>query len=340
MALDLSEHNKTVLATLEEGDLVEFPRLLFSHWGIYVGNEEIVHFDGVSISGTAVDSSCCSAFTKCGTGLCKGSVEQEKFMKVAGQSKAKKNNDKDKTTPPLSIEEIRKNVSSKLRSTSYNPWRNNCEHCATWCRYGIAMSQQVDDAGKAVKQSIETVVVAGEKAAYIYTAINSEIDSKLGPTSYNATNARGQNGIHGSNLTAAILCKTVLGALGEVAKICYASYAASKNRSVTCEAIIQSVDFKWPFPGEDMIGKIWSASGCKSYRIEWIKPDDFSALYAKGIPVSSLIKTALIVVGVVVIVAVVAMVAYKLYTYRKELARGIENCCSWFSKTIGGFFWN
>ena len=178
MALDLKEDNETVQATLEEGDLVEFPRELFSHWGIYVGKGDIVHFGGVDISSTAVDSSCCSAFTKCGTGRCKASVKKEKFMEVAGQSKAKKNNDKDKTTPPLSIEEIRKNVSSKLRSTSYNPLLNNCEHFATWCRYGIATSQQVDDAGEAVKQSIETVVVAGEKAAYIYTAINSVIDSK------------------------------------------------------------------------------------------------------------------------------------------------------------------
>jgi hypothetical protein len=29
--------NKCVLDELEEGDLVEFPRGLFSHWGVYVG---------------------------------------------------------------------------------------------------------------------------------------------------------------------------------------------------------------------------------------------------------------------------------------------------------------
>ena len=29
--------NKYVLDELEEGDLVEFPRVLFSHWGVYVG---------------------------------------------------------------------------------------------------------------------------------------------------------------------------------------------------------------------------------------------------------------------------------------------------------------
>ena len=67
------------------------------------GKGDIVHFGGVDISSTAVDSSCCSAFTKCGTGHRKASVEKETFMKVAGQSKAQKNNDKDKTTPLVII---------------------------------------------------------------------------------------------------------------------------------------------------------------------------------------------------------------------------------------------
>ena len=46
---------------------------------------------------------------------------------------------------PLSIEDIRKNVSLslKLRLTSYNPLLNNCEHFATGCRYGTKSSQQV-----------------------------------------------------------------------------------------------------------------------------------------------------------------------------------------------------
>ena len=53
---------------------------------------------GVGVVSTAVDSSSSSAFTKCGTGHGKACVKTEKFKKVAGNSKAKKNNDKDKTT--------------------------------------------------------------------------------------------------------------------------------------------------------------------------------------------------------------------------------------------------
>ena len=148
MALDFNEHNETVLATLEEGDLVEFPRepFFFSHWGIYVGKGDIVHFGGVDISSTAVDSSSCCAFTKCGTGHRKASVKKEKFMKVAGDSKAKKNNDKDKTTPPLPGEEIKERALSSVESSSYSLLGENCENFTSWCRYGNAVSGQADTA--------------------------------------------------------------------------------------------------------------------------------------------------------------------------------------------------
>ena len=30
-------HNETLLAVLEPGDLIEFPRGLYSHWAVYIG---------------------------------------------------------------------------------------------------------------------------------------------------------------------------------------------------------------------------------------------------------------------------------------------------------------
>jgi hypothetical protein len=53
---------------------------------------------GVDFVRVGVDSLSSSTFTKCGTGHHKASVKKEKFLIVAGDSKAKKNNDKDKTT--------------------------------------------------------------------------------------------------------------------------------------------------------------------------------------------------------------------------------------------------
>jgi hypothetical protein len=37
MEQQIRRHNETVLGTLKEGDLVEFPRGRYAHWGVYVG---------------------------------------------------------------------------------------------------------------------------------------------------------------------------------------------------------------------------------------------------------------------------------------------------------------
>ena len=260
MALDLKEDNETVQATLEEGDLVEFPRELFSHWGIYVGKGDIVHFGGVDISSTAVDSSCCSAFTKCGTGRCKASVKKEKFMEVAGQSKAKKNNDKDKTTPPLPIALIRENVSSTLRS-SYNPLWNNCEHFATWCRYGIAMSQQVDAALTSclvmgAKVATTGIVLGTAKVATKgivlggLSVLASIDDRKSEPTSCNATNfgnviAGGRNEIpvlpqvNGATSWFSVGLTVLFG----VGKLCYDAYTGGNDRRESSTSYSSRMDY-------------------------------------------------------------------------------------------------
>lgn len=34
---DIDRHNRNLLSTLSKGDLVEFQRGAYSHWGIYAG---------------------------------------------------------------------------------------------------------------------------------------------------------------------------------------------------------------------------------------------------------------------------------------------------------------
>jgi len=61
------------------------------------GGCEIVHLSGIDVSGTAADSSSSNVFTISGTGYEKACVKRENFWNVAGQSKVKKNNDKDRS---------------------------------------------------------------------------------------------------------------------------------------------------------------------------------------------------------------------------------------------------
>ena len=56
----------------------------------------MVHLTGVDIIGTAADSSLSNVFTISGIGFKKACVKKETFLNVAGQRRAKKNNDKDR----------------------------------------------------------------------------------------------------------------------------------------------------------------------------------------------------------------------------------------------------
>ena len=127
MALDIKQCYARVRTTSEEGDFAECHRGTFSHRGVYVGKGDIVHLDTTGIIRAALGISSSSAFTKCGTGHRKACVKTETFMKVAGESKAKKNNDKDKTTPPLPGEEIKERALSSVESSSYSLLGENME---------------------------------------------------------------------------------------------------------------------------------------------------------------------------------------------------------------------
>ena len=132
MEQQIKQHNKKVLATLEVGDLVEFPREHISHWGVYVGDGEIVHL-------TASNKAS-------GIGNKEGRVKKEKFWDVVKQSRAKKNNykDNDSQYKIFDREEIKRRALSKVGPSNYNFVDDNCEHFAMYCRYGKKHSGQVN----------------------------------------------------------------------------------------------------------------------------------------------------------------------------------------------------
>ncbi|GFO45125.1 hras-like suppressor 3 [Plakobranchus ocellatus] len=116
-------HNQTVLSELEPGDLIEFPRGLYSHWGVYIGvgvgcggfthvtliiplkswcftctgNETIVHLTSVHSEDMKAASAnlCCSG----GSESYITEVRCDNFWDVVGNSRAKKNNKLDERYP-------------------------------------------------------------------------------------------------------------------------------------------------------------------------------------------------------------------------------------------------
>lgn len=139
------EHSKAVPRTFEVGDLVEFHRGTYSHWGVYIGDEDVVHLTP-DVKRKLVASSESNDLTNSENGIHSGWVKQEKLLDVALNSKVEKNNNKDSINSPLPREEIKKRALESLGPRSYNMLTNNCEHFASWCRNDIEQSQQVDNA--------------------------------------------------------------------------------------------------------------------------------------------------------------------------------------------------
>uniref|UniRef100_A0A452I8G5 LRAT domain-containing protein n=1 Tax=Gopherus agassizii TaxID=38772 RepID=A0A452I8G5_9SAUR len=106
------------------GDLIEFQRVGYQHWGIYVGKGYVVHF----------------TFPE----FFKAKVQKERLRNVARVSSYAVNNQLDKKHPPLPLSHVVKRAEHLVgKNIDYNLVMSNCEHFATLIRYGIAESQQV-----------------------------------------------------------------------------------------------------------------------------------------------------------------------------------------------------
>jgi HRAS-like suppressor 3 len=153
--MDASEARQNLLATkwqkpselaprLELGDLVEFNRGRYQHWGIYIGLQNgiqcIAHistdqgdFDGVS-NKKELTSKIIHGST--------AEVRSDPFFVVAGQDLCRVNNYLDDSRSPFPPRIIVDRALHKLGSGGYNLLQNNCEHFAKWCRYGSRESEQ------------------------------------------------------------------------------------------------------------------------------------------------------------------------------------------------------
>ncbi|XP_069122382.1 phospholipase A and acyltransferase 4-like [Argopecten irradians] len=129
---------------------------------MYTGGEEVVHLTGDL--GNASDG---GSFSVSGVHYDKAMVKIENFFDVAGGRIAKKNNDKDKgqrasgifPRPTSAI--VRDALAMKDRVMEYNIFFNNCEHFASYLRYGEKRSEQADTAIATILIGGAVVVVGG-----------------------------------------------------------------------------------------------------------------------------------------------------------------------------------
>ncbi|XP_072277556.1 phospholipase A and acyltransferase 2-like [Pyxicephalus adspersus] len=118
------------------GDLIEFQRTFYQHWGIFVGNGYVVHLtdqDGYS--------SLSSAFGETAV------VRKDHLETVACGCNYKVNNKYDsKRTPYPPSKIVNAALKEVGRRKNYSLTSANCEHFSTNLRYGNEFCDQVDNA--------------------------------------------------------------------------------------------------------------------------------------------------------------------------------------------------
>ncbi|XP_029967935.1 phospholipase A and acyltransferase 3-like [Salarias fasciatus] len=121
----------------QPGDLIEFFRIAYQHWAVYVGGGYVVHLTGASDGPGSSSNSFSSAPNK------KALVKKEKLQDVAGTDDWTVNNILDKTSRPRPVDDIVKDACALVgKEMSYHVSKSNCEHFATKLRYGRPLSLQ------------------------------------------------------------------------------------------------------------------------------------------------------------------------------------------------------
>lgn len=114
------------------GDQIRVNRGLYYHYGIYISNDEVIHFASL-IPGYETSPEHASV---CNTSLdifLKGGI-----LECANYSKE----EMDKKRTPNEIVEYAK---SKIGEKGYDLLKNNCEHFSNECVFGYKKSSQVDN---------------------------------------------------------------------------------------------------------------------------------------------------------------------------------------------------
>uniref|UniRef100_A0A8C3S2P8 LRAT domain-containing protein n=1 Tax=Chelydra serpentina TaxID=8475 RepID=A0A8C3S2P8_CHESE len=116
------------------GDLIEIDRRFYKHWGVYVGDDYIVHL--TDVTGKPGSGSVASI-------NCKAVVKKDPLKDVVGNCNYRVNNKHDGTLPAYPVPEIIARAIKRVgESKRYQVFAENCEHFANEIRYNIAASNQ------------------------------------------------------------------------------------------------------------------------------------------------------------------------------------------------------
>ncbi|XP_058471774.1 uncharacterized protein LOC131445024 [Solea solea] len=123
---------------MNPGDLIEIDRVVYSHWAVYIGEDEVVHL-------VQNDSGSKTSFSSFGKTSSKSEVRRDKLSDVLNGYSYQVNNLLDDKYKPRNPDVIVKEAKSRIGPSKYDVVIYNCEHFATEMRYGTSESRQVNE---------------------------------------------------------------------------------------------------------------------------------------------------------------------------------------------------
>lgn len=126
------------------GDHLKSSRGLYAHHGIYIGDDSVIHYSGLS------------------DGIQSGPVEEVSLKEFcAGNSYDVVCHDNRKYSREDSVERAKR----RIGENAYSVTGNNCEHFVNWCIDGNHKSGQVDTGTAAGSSGLSTAAGIGSRAA-------------------------------------------------------------------------------------------------------------------------------------------------------------------------------
>ncbi|XP_034542827.1 lecithin retinol acyltransferase a [Notolabrus celidotus] len=145
---------------LRRGDLLEVPRTLFNHYGIYLGDHKVAHLIPDILPVFTTDQNLISSVItnkrlilgcmyRCAT------VRVDTLEDFAyGSSILVNRMDMMMKSHALPNEDVAKRAEKLIGGIQYSLLWNNCEHFVTYCRYGSAASRQTEKFCECLKSII------------------------------------------------------------------------------------------------------------------------------------------------------------------------------------------
>ncbi|KAK6493971.1 lecithin retinol acyltransferase-like [Huso huso] len=145
------------LASFKRGDLLEAPRTLFTHFGIYLGDNKVAHLIPDILPVLTKNSNRIQQMVT-NDRLIMGVISKIASVRVDtvedfayGAAILTNRMDKVCSQPPLNNEEVARRAEKLIGSIDYSLLWNNCEHFVMYCRYGTAASFQTIQFCEAVR---------------------------------------------------------------------------------------------------------------------------------------------------------------------------------------------